>query len=540
MRVALVQSDPLIGDCVGIAAAILARATEAAKEGADLAVFPELAAIGYPPRDLLERRRLIEAQEQALAEIVPQLPLPCVIGCVDEVAERRTPPRLANAALFVDRGEIRARYRKRLLPTYDVFDERRYFLRGEAPVVVEVAGRRVALTICEDIWNRPGEDLPYLEDPVVELADRCDLIVNCSASPYHYGKVAQRQRILADAARTAKAPVVYVNQVGGNDELLFDGGSRVVRPDGSCVGIARRWHEDLVVVDVDGDGEEPPAVDDVGDLREGLELGIRDYCRKTAQESVVLGLSGGIDSAVCAAIAARALGPERVTGLLMPGPHSSEGSVRDAEATARMLGIRAFTCPIDGCYDAATAALEPVFAGFPANVAEENLQSRLRGTLVMAFANKHRAMALTTGNKSELAVGYCTIYGDMNGGLAPLADCYKQQVFALAGELNRHGEQVPRASIDKPPSAELAPGQIDSDSLPPYEVLDRILEAYLETDCGPQDLIERGENPEIVRRIVRLVEVNEHKRRQAAPALKISPKAFGIGRRMPLARRLEP
>jgi NAD+ synthetase len=537
MRIALAQLNLVIGDLDGAAAAIRRAANQAVFQGADLLVCPELATLGgYPPRDLLERRWFVDRQWRMVNALARDLPLPAVIGCAEPVDPGTPGPPIANALVATARGQIIASYHKRLLPTYDVFDERRYFRPGDQSCVITLAGKRVGLTVCEDIWSQEFAGIGYHSDPVAELAGRCDVIVNASASPYAAGKPQLRRRLVATVARRAKVPVAYCNQVGGHDELLFDGDSCIIGPDGAWYATAPRWQEAVVVGDLGQPIAAPPAAEDLGDLWQGLVTGIRDYCAKTRQRKVVLGLSGGIDSALVATLAVDALGPENVIGLLMPGPYSSPGSVSDALALSRNLGIAHYTLPIGGAVDTVLAGLAPAWGPRPPGVAEENLQSRLRGVLIMAMANRWGAMALTTGNKSELAVGYCTIYGDMNGGLAPLGDVYKTQVWALARHANRAGARIPEASITKPPSAELRPDQTDQDSLPPYEQLDRILHGYLELGLSPDELGARGEDPATVARVVHLVEVAEFKRRQSAPALRVSAKAFGLGRRMPVAR----
>jgi len=524
----------LIGDVDGACRAISAAAHRAQAQGAQLLVGPELALMGgYPPRDLLERRQLVQRQWEALHSLARQLPLPALIGCVEPLHDGPD-PRMANALAAVADGRVQALYHKRLLPMYDVFDERRYFRPGTRSQVVRLAGLRIGMTVCEDIWNDAG--FSYGVDPIQDLVGCCDLIVNVSASPYHVGKPLVRHQLIAAVARRCGAPTVYCNEVGAHDELLFDGGSCIIDPDGSYVLHAKRWEEDLAIGELGATVAPPAAIDPVADLYDGLVMGIHDYCGKTRQSAVVLGLSGGIDSALVATLAADALGPEAVTGLLMPGPYSSTGSVDDALSLARALGIRHETLAISRAYATLVAELQPLFAGTSPGLAEENLQSRLRGTMVMAAANKLGAMALTTGNKSELAVGYCTIYGDMNGGLGPIGDCYKTQVWQLSRHANRHGVRIPPASITKAPSAELRENQTDQDSLPPYDQLDRILEAFLEQGLTSDEIIALGEPAETVRRVIRLVEVNEFKRRQAAPTLRVTPKAFGTGRRMPIAR----
>ena len=557
MKVAIAQLNLIIADLDGAAAAIRESAQQAKAAGAQMLVFPELAMVGgYPPRDLLERPWFVQQQWELLQKVAKGLPLPCIVGCVEPL-EPGMGPNLANAVAVLERGEVRATYHKRLLPTYDVFDEGRYFRPGSDPCVLTIAGVRVGLTVCEDIWNQAfvdgeiGIGLRYHQDPVGDLAEHCDVIVNCSASPYHLGKSEVRRRVVGGVARRAQVPVIYANQVGGQDDLLFDGDSGAALPDGRWLAAVPRWQTGVGVIDIPT-GLQPvsptahllrtPPADhdgDSADLHAALVLGIRDYCAKTKQNRVVLGLSGGIDSALVAALAVDALGKDAVIGLLMPGPYSSPGSISDAEDLAKILGIRTHLVPISAVNAAVLAELQPIFAGIPSGVAEENLQSRLRGVMVMAVANKLHAMALTTGNKSELATGYCTIYGDMNGGLAPIGDLYKTQVWDLARWINAQAgaERIPTASITKVPSAELRENQTDQDSLPPYEVLDRILKRYLDEGWSPDRIVQCGDDAALVQRIVRLVELNEFKRRQAAPNLRVSVKAFGTGRRFPLARK---
>ncbi len=536
MRIALAQLNLLIGDLDATAAAIRAAANKAVFEGADLLVTSELAACGgYPPRDLLERRWFVEKQWAMVQALARELPLPTLLGCVEPL-DPGPGPALANAVVAIARGQIIASYHKRLLPTYDVFDEQRYFRPGSAPCIITIAGKRVGLTICEDIWSADFTNIRYGIDPVKELTGKCDLIVNLSASPYNAGKPELRNRVVAQVAKRTKVPVVYCNQVGAHDELLFDGDSALIGPDGSYYIDAPRWREAVLIGDLAKPVAKPVAPAPLADLYDGLVAGIRDYCAKTRQRRVVLGLSGGIDSALVATMAVDALGADHVIGLLMPGPYSSPGSITDALALAKNLGLPHHTLSIKESCRHLLDELAPAFVGGLSSVAEENLQSRLRGTMVMAVANKHHAMALTTGNKSEIAVGYCTIYGDMNGGLAPIGDVYKTMVWDLARLRNERGVVIPEASITKVPSAELRENQTDQDSLPPYPVLDRILKRYLEDNASPEEIIAGGEDETTVRRIARLVEISEFKRRQSAPILRVSRKAFGVGRRMPIAR----
>ncbi|MFW5828884.1 MAG: NAD+ synthase, partial [Planctomycetota bacterium] len=513
MKIALAQTNRTIADFEEARQQILEFSQQAANKGADLIVFPELATFGYPPRDLLDRHDLVDAQWLLLQSLAKELCLPAIIGCVEPLHEGAG-PMMANALVVIHDGEIVDSYRKQLLPTYDVFDERRYFRQGDESGVVSLLGRRIGLSICEDIWSEDFSGIRYQIDPLADLQDQCDLLINISASPFCRGRAAMRHRLVQSVAKRMKVPVVYVNQVGGQDELLFDGGSCAFGPDGTCYASAQRWQEDLVIADLEQAISPAPAIDELADLYEGLVCGLRDYCRKTRQRGVVLGLSGGIDSALVATLAVDALGADRVHGLLMPGPYSSQGSIDDAQALVDNLGITAHTCTIAPAYDAILKALEPAFAGTTPNVAEENIQARLRGNLVMAYANKFGLMALTTGNKSELAVGYCTIYGDMAGGLAPIGDVYKLLVWDLARYANSTSERIPDNSISKPPSAELRPDQRDTDTLPSYEILDAILTAYLEKGASRSQLEQMGHDPRIISLILGLVERNEYKRWQ--------------------------
>ncbi|MFM2091241.1 MAG: synthetase [Planctomycetota bacterium] len=528
MRIVVGHADLRLGDLEAALAAIASQAAAAAAAGADLLLLPELAAFGgYPPRDLLDRPWLVERQWAGLRAASAAWPLPVAVGAVEPLPGPG--PALANVLAVFDGGRLLGLHRKCRLPANDVFDEPRHFRPGDGGTVVEVRGRRVGLTVCEDIWPPETTGRAYPVDPLADLAARCEIVLNASASPYHLGKGEARRAVVAAAARRVGVPVVWCNLLGAHDELLFDGGAIRAEPDGR-IGESPRWTDGVGVPDrapVD------PAAEP--DLWTALVTGIRGYCRRTRQERVVLGLSGGIDSALVAALAVDALGADRVTGILMPGPYSSRGSVVDALDLAERLGIRTHQCMITRAWEVLLGELDPLCPQGPADLMAQNLQSRLRGALVMAAANQLGAMALTTGNKSELACGYCTIYGDMNGGLAPIGDLYKTAVYRLSRWANRDGERIPAATIEKPPSAELRPDQTDQDSLPPYDQLDRILDAFIDAGEDPA-AIARREDPAVVAQVIRLVEISEFKRRQAAPVLRVSRKAFGMGRRMPVAR----
>ena len=568
MRLALAQINPLVGDLPGNAELLLAACQQAHAAGTDLVVAPELALWGYPPRDLLLRPALRQRQAEALDRLVAELPtdLALLLG-VSEPAPDRQQPDLFNAAALVTRDGWRVVARKRLLPSYDVFDERRYFRPADQPCLLELqhGGRRwrLGLSLCEDLWVEEGLHGQRLAgaDPVGELQSlRPDLLLNLSASPFAQGKAQQRRALAAAAARRLGCPVVYVNQVGGNDELVFDGGSFVIGPEGSVRQQLTWAAPDLQVWEaapatagagigaVTGDDRFPlPAADEL--LLRTLVLGLRDYARKCGFRQALLGLSGGIDSALVAVLAAAALGPENVQAVLMPSPWSSAGSIEDSHALAQRLGIATATVPIAPLMEGFAAALTPALAGPPAGLTAENLQSRIRGTLLMAMANQQGQLLLSTGNKSELAVGYCTLYGDMNGGLAVIGDLYKTSVFRLCAWIDSpaaatcrqslglpgEGELVGRAIREKPPSAELRPDQRDSDSLPDYDQLDPLLKALIEEQRSPEELIAAGADADLAQRVQGLLRRAEFKRRQAAPLLKVSQRAFGSGWRMPIA-----
>jgi len=546
MRIALGQINTTVGDMSGNAGRILDAAREAAARGARIVVFPEMAVTGYPPRDLIEKPSFLadaEKETERLARESASLPLAIVAGTVAR-SNASAGKRALNMGVVIEGGQIRFRQVKMLLPTYDVFDEGRYFLPGDREAPCEVAGRRIGLTVCEDAWNDKQfwERRLYQRDPVEELMTAgATALISINASPYHMGKRALRREIFAATARRYRAPLIYVNVVGGNDQLVFDGSSFAMNPAGEAIASAASFAEDLVLVDLDAmEGQQHANLPDECEAAyEALVLGTRDYLRKCGFRRVLLGLSGGIDSSLTACIAADAVGPENVVGVAMPGPFSSDHSLRDARVLAEKLGIRFEVAPITAAYERFLDVLDPIFAGAPQDVTEENLQARLRGMTLMALSNKWGALVLTTGNKSELAVGYCTLYGDMCGGLAVISDVPKTLVYELSRVANRrHQRAIPEVVFTKPPSAELRPDQKDTDSLPPYEVLDQILRGYVEEYKSAAEIARECNQPvELVRDIVNKVDRNEYKRQQAAPGLKVTTKAFGIGRRFPIAQR---
>jgi NAD+ synthase (glutamine-hydrolysing) len=514
--------------------------------GAQLVLFPELSVCGYPPRDLVEKKSFVERNRRALEEIASgTLGIDVVCGFVAPANENTGKSVMNSAALLRD-GRIAFVQSKRLLPTYDVFDEMRNFAPAESQELFSAANKRVALTICEDAWNDKDfwNRRLYRVDPVEELLKAGgDILLNISASPFHVGKRELRRDMLATIARHHRVPVVMVNQVGGNDQLVFDGSSVAIGPDGNVVAQAKSFEEDLIVLDTEtmrGDMHEQVEGEDAS-AYEALVLGTRDYVQKCGFRRVLIGLSGGIDSALTAAIAVDALGAENVVGIGMPSPYSSRGSIDDAVALAKNLGVKFELIRIGDIFEAFRNTMRPVFENVPEDVTEENIQSRIRGTILMALSNKFGALVLSTGNKSELGVGYCTLYGDMVGGLAVISDVPKTMVYRLSEYVNARGREViPRSTIEKPPSAELRPNQRDSDSLPEYEVLDAIVEDFVEdSKSADQIATERGFDVALVKSVIRMVEKSEYKRQQAAPGLKISPKAFGLGRRFPIAAKSE-
>ncbi|HEY2460447.1 MAG TPA: NAD+ synthase [Candidatus Acidoferrum sp.] len=545
MKIALAQFNPTIGDFAGNSARIMSLATEAKARGADLAVFSELCLCGYLPQDLLERPAFIDRTLKELKQLAKTLPMPAVVGYAGRV-KNGSGKSIANKAALLCGGRIAFEQSKMLLPTYDVFDESRYFQPAERQSVYEFGNEQLGITICEDAWNDKNfwTNLRYERDPVTELiAQGTSLLLNVSASPYTIDKRALRFEMLRSIAKTHRRPIVYVNQVGGDDSLIFDGASMVVTAEGKVAAQALSFEEDLVLYDTEtGEGEiHAQPRQEIEYAYRALVTGTRDYVNKCNFKKVLIGLSGGIDSAVVAAIAVDALGAENVEGVSMPGPFSSAGSKTDAVALADNLGIKMITVPIDGVFDAYRSALAPAFSGRPADVSEENIQARIRGNYLMALSNKFGSMLLSTGNKSELAVGYCTLYGDMAGGLAVISDVPKLMVYELANWINRERELIPQSTIDKPPSAELRLNQKDEDSLPPYDVLDRILKAYIEDLRSPQEIADHyGFDSKLVRDIALLVDRNEYKRKQAAPGLKITSRAFGFGRPFPIAQSFIP
>ena len=549
VKIALAQINPTVGDFTGNLSKIITASQRAAASGARLAVFPELALCGYPPADLLDKpsflARCIEAVDE-LREATQDLATALLFGTALPAPAGAGKPAV-NAAILVDRGQVLLEQHKMLLPFYDVFDEQRYFAPATSQRVIEFEGERLAITICEDVWNDKDfwPQQLYPVDPVEDLMrQRPTILLNISASPFWHGKIDVRRRMLAAVAERHKIPVFLTNQVGGNDSLVFDGSSFGLAADGTVLAQAASFSEDLVVADSDSlTGQvaaDSTADDEIAAAYQALVLGTRDYVLKTGFRKVLLALSGGVDSALVAAIAVDALGAENLLAVGMPSQYSSTGSIDDSRKLAANLGIRFEILPIAEPFRALSETLSPLFAGLQADLTEENLQSRIRGTLIMALSNKFSSLVLTTGNKSEMAVGYCTLYGDMVGALAVIGDLVKTRVYALCAWRNRNGEVIPEAILTKAPSAELRPDQKDTDSLPPYEVLDPILEAYVERyETTAQIVAQYGFPASVVEQVVRLVERTEYKRQQAAPVLKVTPKSFGMGRRFPIAAKAQ-
>ena len=530
MKLCMAQINTLVGDIAGNTQRVLAVSAAQKAAGAHMVVFPELTLTGYPPEDLLLRGDLLDRTEAALVKLCAELPadLTVVVGY-----PRGQDGALFNSAGVISAGKLLAYYDKQCLPNYEVFDEKRYFAAGTKPCVVDVDGLSVGLTICEDIWH---------PEPAAQAkVAGAEILININASPFHRGKSSERLERVKSCAATHELPIVYVNQVGGQDELVFDGGSFAIDAQGELSVSAQTFIEAFPLVMVDRSsgprlvpGDTVAEREDLDAVWQALVLGMRDYVDKNGFPGVVLGLSGGIDSAVTLAVAVDALGPERVEAVMMPFRYTASMSVEDAAAEAKALGVRFSNLSIEPLYEAFMTALTDEFAGLPANITEENLQARCRGVLLMSISNKKNLLVLTTGNKSELAVGYSTLYGDMAGGFDVLKDCPKMLVYALAKHRNTLGECIPERVITRPPSAELAPDQKDEDSLPPYEVLDQIIELYVEQDASRQEMVAAGFSPEDVERVVRLVDLNEYKRRQAPVGVRISRRAFGRDRRYPI------
>jgi NAD+ synthase (glutamine-hydrolysing) len=541
MKIYIGQINPTVGALSSNAELIRRAYDDGVKAGADLVMVPELAVTGYPPRDLLDRQVFVQAAldtRDALASMTGAVPL--LFGCITKNTGWCGKP-LRNAAVVAQKGKVIFEQYKMLLPTYDVFDELRYFEPGTSVSTIELAGMRVGISICEDFWyddERLGVKL-YCDNPVDQLARQdAQVFLNISASPFNAGKRKSRYDIFAAAAKRYATPLVYVNQTGGNDELLFDGSSIVIDAQGRTIFCAEAFAEDGALVQLHG--KPCDSVLSLGkeeEIARGLIVGLRDYIAKCGFTDVVIGLSGGIDSAVSAALAAEALGAEHVTGIAMPSRFSSQHSIDDARSLAENLGIAFHLTPIDPLYQPYEAAFDELFGEEKFDITNENVQARIRGNILMAWSNRTGAMVLSTGNKSEMAVGYCTLYGDMCGGLALIGDVYKTMVYRVARWINREREIIPDSSITKPPSAELRPNQTDQDSLPPYEVLDEILKLYIEEWLEVEEIAARGFDRELVAKILRMVDTNEFKRRQAAPTIRVSTKAFGSGRQMPIAQR---
>jgi len=542
MRIAMAQVNPTVGDLEGNLKMAEWAVVRAADQGAQLVLLPELALSGYPPQDLVERPAFLQANLDAVSTLARVAGgLYVVVGYVGQAASPTGKSATNSLALLRD-GHVLSRRDKTLLPTYDVFDEARYFQPAESNHPVAVNGVRLGMTICEDVWNDRTfwQRRLYEMDPVERLADDgIDLLVNIAASPFSVGKQVLRRAMLGAAARRHGVPLFYVNLVGGNDQLVFDGRSLAIDAQGRVIAEAAAFREDLIVVDTDAQAcpDAPPDIAPDADVWQGLELGLADYARKCGFRHAVLALSGGVDSALTAAIAAGALGPENVTALYMPTTFSSEHSRIDAQAVAANLGIKLWQVSIEDLRTANERLLQPIFAGTERGTAEENIQARIRGNLVMAMANKFGYLPLATGNKSELAVGYCTVYGDMVGGLAVIGDVPKSMVYRLSRYANREREVIPASVLEKPPSAELKPDQTDQDTLPPYDMLDRILDLYVEENLEVDAIVERGFDRGTVVRILNMVDRAEFKRRQAPFTLRVTSRAFGPGRRLPVAQR---
>ncbi|MBS1269084.1 MAG: Glutamine-dependent NAD(+) synthetase [Gammaproteobacteria bacterium] len=537
LKIALAQLNLTVGDVRANRQRILETTQRARDEQCAMAVFTELALTGYPPEDLLLRPDFIDASQAAFTRLLTELPpdIAVVLGYplpIDDV-------RLANAVSLLRNGRVEATYRKSCLPNYSVFDEKRYFTSGSEPCVVQCRGRKIGLTVCEDIWR---------DGPVeTAVAMGAEVVININASPFHIDRIPERQKIVSEKARTSGVPIIYANQVGGQDELIFDGASFVVDAGGNVTQRAEQFEEKLEIVELTGDRRSTPVPGKVftehsleESVYRALTLGVRDYIDKNGFPGAVVGLSGGIDSALTLAIAADALGPERVQAVLMPSRYTADMSLEDAASQTRALGVRQHTIPIQPVFESFLSALDPVFQGRPVDTTEENIQARCRGLVLMALSNKFGHIVLTTGNKSEMAVGYATLYGDMAGGFAVIKDVPKTLVYGLVRLRNTHSQVIPQRIIERPPSAELAPDQQDADSLPPYDELDPILAMYVEQDWSPERIVELGYDEKVVHKVVDLVDRNEYKRRQAPPGIRITARAFGRDRRYPITSGYRP
>ncbi len=541
MKIGFVQINPTIGDIAGNQRKILAEYRALVSKGAELVLSPELALTGYPPLDLLFESEFVPRNLRALSELAADCgPVPLVVGYVERHDGNGN--HFRNAAAVLESGKITARVFKSLLPNYDVFDEDRYFEPATEVAPVSLLGRKVGITLCEDIWTESYLPRAYYQHSPVDalVAQGADLILNLSASPFSLGKPSERFDLLAGVARRHRVPIAYCNCTGANDQLVFDGNSVLLGADGLPRLLLPAFQCASLVGDLDASPIPPQFQPEMESLFDALVLGVRDYLQKCGFRSAVLGLSGGIDSAVTAVIAATALGAENVLGVTMPTRYSSPGSVTDSERLAKTLGIKFLEIPINDAFEVFASQFKEVFAGMPPNETEENMQPRLRGMTLMALSNKLGHLVLSTGNKSELAVGYCTLYGDMCGGLAVISDVPKTRIYDLAHWINRDREIIPAATIDKPPSAELKPDQCDQDTLPPYNVLDAILRLYVEEQRSQAEIVSQGFDAAIVEWVLRKVRFNEYKRSQAAPGLKVTTRAFGLGRRMPIAQHYIP
>jgi NAD+ synthase (glutamine-hydrolysing) len=538
MKIALVQINPIIGDFTYNSRKIITACSEAVKAGCELVIFPELALAGYPPHDLLERNAFLVAHDEALASLCDAFPdIDVILGCLEVRAATNGGKKLFNSAFVIQHGKIVQKIRKQLLPTYDVFDEKRWFEPGEESEVFEWQGIRFGVTICEDIWH--SEIGEYQKNPISDFFPedgRVDCLINISASPFQRDKEAVRHRLFQAICKTHSVPLLYVNQVGGQDSLLFDGRSLVMNAEGEICAKARGFEEDMLLIDTEswcGTVHGEVHENGVAAVHDALVMGIHDYVGKSGFRSVVLGLSGGIDSALTAALAVEALGAENVLGVALPSPYSSDDSMEDAQDLAENMEFRFEVLQISDLFAGFKETLQPLFADMEEDLTEQNLQARIRGNLLMALSNKFGHLLLSTGNKSEMAVGYCTLYGDMNGGLAVISDVPKQLVYELCRYINRDKEVIPDRTITKAPTAELKPDQCDQDDLPDYEVLDQILELHLEAHLGVEEITAKGFAKELVAEVLRRVRLNEYKRKQAPMGLRVTSKAFGYGRRYP-------